>query len=209
VSDRRLEEVSGGVAFVVSATLPMVERPGRLVATGVADARQGERSLHVAVGLLRGEDDRNPFVQRRAHIGLRAHDVRVSLRVEHQRDRHRLHGVVDVRISEHISFVLAMRFAAQLLSGLDKVVEPTGGDVSSLELLDAVRDPAHGQRLHPMVPQRVVDRPLSHVDYVELLCRRRRLDLHFQRGRRRGATAVARHQFEDVDARFAHRCRGD
>src|SRR5678815_6040212 len=80
--------------------------------------------------------------------------------------------------------MLAMRFTAQLLSGLDEVVEPTRLNIGALELLDAVRNPAHDQRLHAMIPQRTVDRPLPHVDDVELLGRWWVLDLHRERGRR-------------------------
>src|SRR4029079_3209363 len=100
------------------------------------------------------------------------------------------------------AFVRAERPTPYLLPGFDEVVESTGVRVRPLELFDAMRDPAHDERFHAVIPQRAVDRPLSHVNDVELLRGGRRLDLDRERGSRRGL-AVLGFELEDVDARFA------
>ena len=152
--DGRFQKVARGVAFVIAAPFPVRERAGIDVASRVYPG-QRECRLQIAVGLLRGQDLGNPVFQRGAHLLVRLDDLRVALRVDHQRDAHRLHGLVHPGVGEHISLVRAVRLAAQRLAGFHEIVDPAGSlrQVGAVDLVDAMRNPAHHQRLGARAPQ--------------------------------------------------------
>ena len=81
-----------------------------------------KRGLQIAVRLLRGEDFGNPIVQRRLHFFLGGDDVRVALRVHHQREAHGLDGLMHPGVGERIADVRPVRLAAQRLAGFDEIV---------------------------------------------------------------------------------------
>ena len=47
----------------------------------------------------------------------------IALRIDHQRDAHRLHRLMHPGVREHIALVLAVRLAALRLAGFDEVVD--------------------------------------------------------------------------------------
>ena len=65
--DGRFQKVARGVAFVIAAPFPVLERAGVDVAARIY-AGQREGGLQIAVGLLRGEDLGNPVFERGAHF---------------------------------------------------------------------------------------------------------------------------------------------
>ena len=209
VVDRRLDEVAGDVALVIP---PVGRGPplapgsppagGRLV--GARRVAQRERRLQVAVGMLRGQDLRDPVLEGRAQLLLRRDDLLIALRVDHQRQADRLDRLVHPRVREDVALVRGVRFAAQGLRGLDEVVDAAvaspGGDVGAVALVDAVRNPRGDQRLDPGRPERARHRVGPRDHETELLGRRRQLHLHDEgRGRFR-RTVVGRH-LDDVLAR--------
>ena len=101
--------------------------------------------------MLRRENDGNPLVERRAHAILRSDDVLVTLRIHHQRETHRLDGLMYPRVGEHISTVCRIRFSAQGLGCLNEIVEAsvaaTSGNVRPGTLIDAVRNPRRDENL--------------------------------------------------------------
>ena len=209
VVDRRLDEVAGDVALVIPPVghgppLPPGSPPacGRLV--GARRVAQRERRLQVAVGMLRGQDLRDPVLEGRAQLLLRRDDLLIALRVDHQRQADGLDRLVHPRVREDVALVRGVRFAAQSLRGLDEVVDAAvaspGGDVGAVALVDAVRNPRGDQGLDPGRPERARHRVGPRDHETELLGRRRQLHLHDEgRGRFR-RTVVGRH-LEDVLAR--------
>lgn len=111
-----------------------------------------------------------------------------------------------VGIREHISFVLPELFAAELLGRFDKVVD-AARVVAALELVDAVGNPVHDQRFHPVIPQRAVDGPCAHVHHFVWCGGRGHLGFHGQR-RCRGGTIGFGSELDDVDACFTERRGG-
>jgi hypothetical protein len=77
---------------------------------------------------------------------------------------------VDPGIGEHITFVNCVRLPGQRLRRFDEVVHAALalGQVRAVDLVNAVRNPVHNQRLHPGVPQRAVDLEILRIDRVEL-----------------------------------------
>ena len=120
---------------------------------------QRERRLQVAVRLLRGQDLGNPVLQGGPHLLVRLDDLRIALRIDHQRDAHRLDRLVHPGVGEHIALVRAVRLAAQRLRRFDEVVDAARAlrQVGAVDLVDAVRNPVHDQGLGAAVPQRTVD----------------------------------------------------
>ena len=191
VIDGRFQKVARGVAFVIAAPFPVRERAGVDVASRVY-AGQRECRLQIAVRLLRGQDFGNPVFQRGAHFLVRLDDFRVALRVDHQSDAHRLHGLVHPGVGEHVSLVRAVRLAAQLLCRLRRNCRSRRAllQVVTVDLIDAMRNPTHHQGLGSRAPQRAVDFEILGVDRIELLRRRRRLHRHVQGGGTLGLPVV-------------------
>ncbi len=177
VVDGRLDEVARDVAFVVAAPLggPALG-PARRVA-------QRERGLEIAVRLLRGQDLRNPVLERRAHLRVRREDLGVALRIDHERDAHRLDRLVHPGVREDVALVGAVRLPGQRLGRLDEVVDAARAqlEVGAVDLVDAVRDPVHDQRLDGPVPERAVDPVAPGVDRQQVDQLRLGHDLHVQR----------------------------
>ena len=197
--DGRLDEIAGGVALVIAAAL---RRPSLAPDIGVAERPRG---LQIAVRLLRGEDFRDPILQRRLHFVLRGDDVRVALRIHHQRDAHGFDRLMNPRVRENVAFLRSMRFAAQRLRRLDKIVNAAvalaGRDVGPVDLVNAMRNPVHDERLCPRVPQQAVNLVRLRINHIEPLRRWRGHHLHAQCGRR-AQIAIARSQLENIIARF-------
>ncbi len=216
VVDRRLDEVAGDVALMIP---PVGHGPslhpgsppacGRLV--GARRVAQGERGLQVAVGMLRGQDLRDPVLEGRAQLLLRRDDLLIALGVDHQGQADGLDRLVHPRVREDVALVRGVRFAAQSLRGLDEVVDAAvaspGGDVGAVALVDAVRNPRGDQGLDPGRPERARHRVGPRDHEAELLGRRRQLHFHDEgRGRFR-RTVVGRH-LDDVLARRREQGRG-
>ena len=95
--------------------------------------------------MLRSEDDGNPFVERKSHAILRSNDVSITLRIDHERETHRLDGLVHPRVGKDISTMCGEWFATKRFGCFDEVVEPTisaaRGNICSRALIDAVRNP--------------------------------------------------------------------
>ena len=74
-------------------------------------------------------------------------DIGIALRVDHQRDAHRLNGLVNPGIGEDVAFVIPMRLAAQRFAGIDEVVDAAlpNGQIFAVDLIDAVRNPVDDQ----------------------------------------------------------------
>ena len=87
--DGRFDEVTGDVAFMVSA---MIGGPAFGPALAIS---KGIGGLQIAVGLARGKDDGNPFFQRLPHFGLGRDHFRIALWINHLCDAHRFHRLVD------------------------------------------------------------------------------------------------------------------
>ena len=107
VVDGRLDEVAGHVALVIAA---VAGRPALGPALAVG---QGVGGLQIAVRLLGGQDLRNPVLQGGLHLLLGLDDLRVALRIDHQRDAHGLDGLMHPGVGEHVALVPAVRLAAQ------------------------------------------------------------------------------------------------
>jgi hypothetical protein len=132
--------------------------------------------------MLRGQDLRDPVLERRAHLLLRRDDVFVALRVDHQGQAHRLDRLVHPRVREDLGLVRGVRFAAQRLGRLEEVVDPAvtppRGNVGAIALVDAIRNPRGDQRLHPGSPEPVRHRVAPRHHRLELRRRRRQFHLH-------------------------------
>ena len=111
----------------------------------------------------------------------------IALRIDHQRDAHRLDGLVDPGVGEDIALVLAVRFAAIGFAGFDEVVDSAvaahGRDIGSLAHADAVRNPVHDECLGALIPERAVNRVFPGVDHVQAILRRFRFHVHRDRVR--------------------------
>ena len=163
----------------------MIRRPALWPLFAISQYVSG---LQITIRHLRSKDDRNPALQRRAHQLLRLDDLRIALRIDHQRDAHRLDSLMHPCIRKHISFVLAMRFAAIGFARLDEVVDSAVAaherDIRSFAHRDAMRNPVHNQSLCALLPQLAIDRILARVNHVETVGRRRRLHMDVNRVRR-------------------------
>ena len=140
--------------------------------------------LQISVRFLGGENLRNPIFHRLLHLLLRLDDVRVPLRIHHQRDANGLDGLVHPRVGEHVTLLASVRLPAQRLGSFDEIVNATltFRQVGAVDVVNAVRDPVHDKRLGPGAPQRAVNLVTLRINHVEPLRRRRGRHLHAQRG---------------------------
>ena len=93
-------------------------------------------------------------------------------------------GLMHPGVGEHVAAMPAVRLAGQLVGGVDEVIDSarTLPQIGRFDLLDAMRNPSDDERLGAMVPQRAVDLVALGVDDAQRLLRRRRVDLHLERG---------------------------
>src|SRR5436305_1748431 len=149
--DRRLNEVAGNISFVVATVL---RRPPLRPHVAI---RKSVGGLEITVRHLRCEDDRYPLLERVSHLYLRLDDVRIAVRIDHERDTHGLYRLVDPCVREHITLVPPMRFPTVRLGCFDKVVEAAIAtvcwNVRALAVIDAMRNPVNNQRLSACAPQ--------------------------------------------------------
>ncbi len=115
-------------------------------------------------------------------------------------------------VGENVAALRRVRLAAQRLGRLDKIINAAVAvicrDVRAVDLVNAMRNPVHDERLRTGVPKRTVDLVGLGVNDVEPVARRRSHHFDFERGRR-SQLAFARRQFQNVIARLGKCRRGD
>ena len=147
VVDRRLQEIPGDIALVIAAVgrIPVLEATGIDDVSASAHSGQREGSLQVSIGLLRGQNLGNPVLKSRLHFLVCLDDIRIALRIDHERNAHGLHGLVNPGVGEDVGLVSAVRLAAQGLGGFHEVIDAAGTlrEVGAIDLIDAMRNPTH------------------------------------------------------------------
>src|SRR5438128_3292095 len=103
--------------------IPVLELAGIDNAALSTIARKGESRLQIPVGFLRRQDLGDPIVESGAHLRLGLNDLIIALRIDHERNAHGFHGLVDPRVREYVALMEAMGLTAKLLAPFDEVVD--------------------------------------------------------------------------------------
>ena len=201
--DRGFDKVTGHVAFMVTTAFG---RPTRMPA--VLRIAQRPRSLQIPIWLLRSQNPGNPILQRRRHQFLRLDNVCVALRIHHQCEAHGLDGLMHPRIGEHVPLMAGVRLATQRLRGLDEIINTALAlcQIGAVDVINAVRNPVHNQRLGARVPERTVNLVALRIDDIQSVRGRRQIHNDVQQGGRAQRT-VDRRQLEHVLTRCGERRR--